>query len=205
MKKKILIAEDELLHRRFLVNEINNLRSEVYDIVGEASNGIELIDLNKLLKPDIIIADLQMPKLTGYEAIERIREKDNKVKILVLTCVEETTSIRDLYYLVDGYLIKSKETPLELIKSIDMLVKFDTKVFRDYLFDIIFAKDERKELTTKEIQLLYHLKQDFKNKQLAEKLFLSEKTVEKQLKNLYKKLNVKDRCELLSKIKNLNL
>lgn len=204
--KKIVIAEDEDLQRHYIVKDLKAERASQYEVVGEARDGLELLNLWKTHKPDILIIDLNMPKISGYDAIVRIRKVDTEVKIIVLTSIDETTSIRELYSLVDSYLVKSKETPAELLKTIDKLALFGGSEFRKYILNVIFTPDtaEKKELSPREVELLYFIKQNLSNKEIASKLFITLKAVEKLTSSIFKKFSVKSRNELLHKMKDVN-
>lgn len=197
MKKKILIAEDEQLHRFYLKRDIERERSEKYEVIGEASNGLEMLKMWKQLSPDIIIADLKMPVLTGGEAIKEIRRVDTTVKIIVLTSREEKFLFEVLHPFVDAYLIKGKESPEGILEKLDEVAGFRQPQTRKYLTDMLINLEHGSELKDKVIE---KIKEGATNKEIATELTISEKYVQKILTELFKQYEVANRVELRLKI-----
>lgn len=199
--KTIVIAEDDELQRRYFKRDIEEKRAGVYEIVGEANTGVQLLALWKNKKPDIIVTDLHMPRLSGYAAIEEIRKSDTQTMIIVLTQIFEKESVEALYPHVNTYLIKSKETPELLLEKIDSIALYKNQEFRKYILDIMKKKDVQSEgLSYREFEVCYHIKAGLTNKQITEKLFLSLKTVEKTITLIFKKFKVSSREDLIKKI-----
>ncbi|NCS80193.1 MAG: hypothetical protein COZ25_06310 [Ignavibacteria bacterium CG_4_10_14_3_um_filter_37_18] len=201
MKKKILIAEDEQLHRFYLKRDIERERTEAYQVVGEAANGLELLKLWKHFSPDIIICDLKMPILTGGEAIKEIRRTDSTVKIIVLTSQEEKYLLEAINPFVDAYLFKSKEKPEDFLEKLDEVAGFKQHQTRDYVTSLLREDESRcVELSCK---ILEKLKNGALNKEIALDLNISLKYVERLISDLFKKYNVKNRVQLIIKISEL--
>lgn len=198
MKKKILIAEDEQLHRFYLKRDIERERADIYEVVGEAVNGIEMLKLWKQLSPDIIIADLKMPIFSGGEAIREIRRTDTLVKIIVLTSQEEKYLLEALNPFVDAYLFKSKEKPEDVLDKLDEVAGLKQEQTRKYVTSLLFAEDEYG--TDASRQVVEKLLRGASNKEIASDLKISTKYVEKVLTKLFKKYLVKNRSELIAKI-----
>lgn len=200
MKKRIVIAEDEELQLNYLKRDILTHRKEKYEIVGEAHNGMELLNLWRKLNPDLLIVDLNMPKMTGGEAIQEIRRVDKKVKIIVLTSLEDEYLINAFLQYTDAYLLKTKETPENFLEKLDE-VAFSEKIeTRSYLLSkIIQFKKKKIKVTKRQLEIIYSIKQGLQNQQIANKLFISNKTVEKTLKTLFEKFKVDNRHELAAK------
>jgi len=201
MKKKIVIAEDEQLHRFYLKKDIEKERAAEYEVVGEAANGLELLKLWKALSPDIIISDLKMPILTGGEAIKEIRRVDKTVKIMVITSREEKYLFEALKPYVDEYLFKSKEKPAEVLEKLDEVAGFRQPQMRKYLTSLL-SEDEFKYVELSR-QIIENLNQGATNREISAELKISEKYVEKLLSDLYKKYHAKNRTELILKINQL--
>ncbi|MFA4924883.1 MAG: response regulator transcription factor [Ignavibacteriaceae bacterium] len=198
MKKKILIAEDEQLHRFYLKRDIERERADVYQIVGEAANGLELLKLWKQLSPDIIIADLKMPVLTGGEAIKEIRRVDTTVKIIVLTSREEKFLFEALHPFVDAYLLKGRENPEGILEKLDEVAGFKLPQTRNYLTPMLINEGNHgSELKQK---IFEKLKEGATNREIANDLTISKKYVEKLLTELFKQYDAKNRVELRIKI-----
>jgi NarL family two-component system response regulator YdfI len=201
MKKKILIAEDEQLHRFYLKRDIERERADVYEVVGEAANGLELLKMWKRFSPDIIVCDLKMPILTGGEAIKEIRRTDSTVKIIVLTSQEEKYLLEALNPFVDAYLFKSKEKPEDFLEKLDEVAGFKQHQTRDYVTSLLREDESRcVELSCK---ILEKLKEGALNKEIASDLKISLKYVERLISDLFKKYNVKNRVQLIIKINEL--
>ena len=198
MKKKILIAEDEQLHRFYLKRDIERERAEVYEVVGEAANGFELLKLWKQLSPDIIIADLKMPVLTGGEAIKEIRRFDPDVKIIVLTSRDEKFLFEALHPFVDAYLLKERENPEGVLDKLDEVAGLKQLQTRKYLMPL-FAKSENRASDLK-VKIVEKIRDGATNKEIATELTISEKYVEKLLTELFKNYKAKNRGELRLKI-----
>lgn len=198
MKKKILIAEDEQLHRFYLKRDIERERADVYEVIGEAANGIDLLKMWKQFSPDIIIADLKMPILTGGEAIKEIRRSDTCVKIIVLTSQEEKFLLEALNPFVDAYLFKSKEKPEDILEKLDEVAGLRQHQTRKYLTSMLLEEDGHSSDLSREV--IERLKKGASNKDIAADLRISAKYVEKILTELFKKYKVKNRVELIAKI-----
>lgn len=198
MKKKILIAEDEQLHRFYLKRDIERERADVYEVIGEAANGIELLKLWKQYSPDIIIADLKMPVLTGGEAIKEIRRCDSCVKIIVLTSQEEKYLLEALNPFVDAYLFKSREKPEDILEKLDEVAGLKQHQTRKYLTSLLLEEeDQASDLSA---QVIERLKKGITNKDIAAEMKISAKYVEKILTELFKRYRAKNRVELIAKI-----
>ncbi|MDP3149007.1 MAG: response regulator transcription factor [Ignavibacteria bacterium] len=201
MKKKILIAEDEQLHRFYLKRDIERERADIYEVVGEAANGIEMLKLWKQLSPDIIIADLKMPIFSGGEAIREIRRTDTLVKIIVLTSQEEKYLLEALNPFVDAYLFKSKEKPEDILDKLDEVAGLKQEQTRKYVTSLLFEEEEYS--TDISRQVVDKLRKGASNKEIAADLKFSPKYVEKILTELFKKHKVKNRVEFVAKINEL--
>lgn len=198
MKKKILIAEDEQLHRFYLKRDIERERADVYEVIGEAANGIEMLKLWKQLTPDIIIADLKMPILTGGEAIKEIRRTDSFVKIIVLTSQEEKYLLEALNPFVDAYLFKSREKPEDILEKLDEVAGLRSLQTRKYVTSLLLEEEEPTDDLSR--QVIEKLKKGAPNKEIAADLNISAKYVERMLTELFKKYKVKNRVELITRI-----
>lgn len=192
--KKIIIAEDEALQRKYFIKDIKEKRGDKYIVAGEASDGMELLSLWKALKPDMIICDLYMPKLSGFEAIKEIRKTDNDVKIIVLTCIEEKYAVEMLYPIIDTYLLKIKETPEELLEKIDQIAMFGSPHFQTYVLDILKKENS---FNYKDYEMCKMIKDGLSSKEIADIMFVSVKTVNKRLQRLMEIFNTHQREELI--------
>lgn len=122
-RRKILIVEDEVLVRYGLKSMVNWEKMGI-DVIGDASNGKEALEIYKREKPDIIMTDIKMPIMDGLELVEKIREEDQKTKIVLLTCYEEFSYLLTAMKLgVSDYILKLKMKPDEIEKTIEKVCK----------------------------------------------------------------------------------
>ncbi|MGD8782214.1 MAG: response regulator transcription factor [Ignavibacteria bacterium] len=200
-KKKILLIDDHKMVREGLKMALEY--DNVFDIVGEANNGLEGIEKTKELKPDIIIMDIDMPQLNGIDASIKIREFDTDVKILILTMLsDEELVFKALSAGVDGYIYKMAEIKLfkEAVKS---LAVGDTYFSQEVTNLVIKShirsenKSIQNELSGREIEVLKLIVDGLTSQQIADKLFISYFTVAKHRKNIGDKLGIKNTAGLI--------
>lgn len=197
-KYSVFIAEDHTILREG-VRSLLATNPEL-DIVGEAADGREATERARELQPDLLITDLSMPRMSGIEAVRAIKKASPGTKILVLT-VHKTDEyiLATLEAGADGYLLKDS-TYAELLMAVKHVLAgrryispgISDKVLQGYLE----GKRELKEksawdtLTTREREVLKLIAEGHKNREIAEELCISVKTVEKHRANLMEKLNL---------------
>jgi DNA-binding NarL/FixJ family response regulator len=174
------------------------------EIVEEAVDGRQLVELARRNTPDIILADINMPGLTGLEAIEELRKLGISVKFIVLSMHEESEYIhRALSYGASGYLLKNVDRN-ELYRAIQT-VHSGGKYFSPGVVTVLaksFAeppKPEVSELTAREKEVLELVSQGQSTKQIAYLLGISVRTVESHRINMLKKMDVNNTAELIKK------
>ena len=165
------------------------------EVVGEASDGIEAICLNQTLQPDVILMDLQMPKMDGVTAIKAIHEQANPPHILVLTTYDTDADIvRAIQAGATGYLLK--DTPREdffaAVRQVAQGKSVLTPVVASRLMAHMRAPAEE-QLSGREIEVLTLVSQGHSNKDIAKQLHISAATVKTHLIHIYGKLGVSDR------------
>ncbi len=200
MKKKhrIVIAEDHTILReglRALLSSNSDL-----EIVGEAEDGKEAIRCVETLKPDLVLIDLTMPKMNGMEAIKEIKNRFPDTKVLVLTVHKVEEYILAVFqHGADGYVLKdaSKSELLMAIESILSGKSFlspgiSDKVIDGYIEGKIRLRNKSSwdTLTQREREVLKLIAEGYKNKEIADFLCISVKTVDKHRTNLMKKLDL---------------
>lgn len=122
-RRKILIVEDEVLVRCGLRSMVNWEKLGL-DVIGDASNGKEALEIYEKEKPDIVMTDIKMPVMDGLELIEKIREQDQSTRIVLLTCYEEFSYLmRDMKLGVSDYILKLKMKPDEIEKAMEKVCK----------------------------------------------------------------------------------
>lgn len=195
-----MIADDHGLVREGIKKIIENDGS--IKVVGEVSNGQECLDKILTIKPDILILDINMPKLSGLQVLEEIKKRKYNVKVLILTAHNEIDYlIRTLDFGVEGYLIKDT-TSFELIKSIHCIYEGKTYIQSNlipYLNNELIMHDSDimkvDSLTKREMEILIYISKGMCNKEIAFELDISERTVKNHISNLFKKISVVDRTQ----------
>ncbi|KLV11054.1 DNA-binding response regulator [Photobacterium ganghwense] len=191
---KIMIVDDHPLMRRG-IHQLLSFESD-FEIVGEASNGADALQLASEAEPDLILLDLNMKGMSGLDTLNAMRAEGIQSCIVVLTVSDSKADIRALLNAgADGYLLKDTE-PDELINLLKQALcggKAYSEQVREYLEDNDSQESLLDSLTDREMQILQEVAKGFRNKQIAESLFISEATVKVHMKSLLKKLQVKSR------------
>ena len=198
-KIRIVVVEDHSLFREGLRLILND--EESFEIVGEAANGLQAIDVISGLKPDVVLLDITMPELSGIDIIPLIKQESPETKAFMLTASKDETKIfKSLKAGAKGYLTKNT-TIIELTKAIKVVNKgqlwIERKLFARYfngdITSDISREGRQEKLTPREQDVLNLLIKGFTNKEIANDLFISEKTVKSHLNKIFKKLNVSQR------------
>jgi DNA-binding NarL/FixJ family response regulator len=211
---KILIVEDNF----FLQKALKEKLAVFPDIIikDTAQNGEEAIDiLHKNQVFDLILMDIEMPKMNGIEATEIIKNKYPQIKIIMITVFDNDENVFNAIKAgADGYLLK--ETKAEKIyEAIQetlsggaaMSPSIAMKTLKLLKNPIAFDEPEKETVTlsVREIEVLEQLSKGLKNKDIANNLFISYSTVKKHIENIYSKLQAHNRIELIQKAKNSRL
>jgi DNA-binding NarL/FixJ family response regulator len=197
---RLLIVDDHHVVRRGLVFFLQT--QDDIEIVGEASNGIEAIELASKLNPDIILMDLVMPQMNGIEATKRIKRLFPEMKILMLTSFSDQDHvIPALEAGATGYQLKDIE-PDQLVRSIRNIVKGEHELHpkaTSYLVENLSNNKQKTnsifDLTKREMEVLKEIAKGKSNKEIAATLFITEKTVKTHVSNLLSKLGLQDRTQ----------
>ena len=204
-KTKVLIADDHGVVREGLMAMLKTIN--VIDVVGEAKNGMDAVEKTKKLLPDVILMDLRMPVMNGVEATRQIKREFPHIGIIALTMYEEQQHIFDLVRAgVTGYLLKDSDS-LQIVDAIRAIARGDSLIHPSVASKILaefslLAGDNGKrrllvdhDLTEREITVLRLVATGQTNKEVANSLELSEKTVKNHLGNIFHKLHVYDRTQ----------
>ena len=196
---RLAIVDDSSFFRRAIINLIQadgNLK-----ITIECSNGKEAITSIKSAKhkPDIVILDLEMPVMDGVKTAEYLSKYYPKIKILILTVYFDYVIIRHLINKVRGFLDKEKNTD-SVIDAINVIYKHDFYFkgldFKKIVTDKPSVSAPNVSFTKRELEVIKLISQQYSNKKISAKLFISVRTVHEHRKNLYKKTGSKDASEL---------
>lgn len=191
---RVILAEDHDILRDGLQSILAN--DDQIKIVGEASNGKMLIDLMKTVPVDVVLMDINMPVMNGLEATQYITENYKKVKVVALSMMEHSSYLQQMLKAgAKGYVLKSTGKN-ELIFAIKKVMENEI-----YISQEMASKQDEKEgkvkLTKRELQVLELLAEGLTNKEIAEKIFLSKRTVETHRKNLIVKTKSKNTSSLI--------
>jgi two-component system response regulator NreC len=200
---RVLIADDHAIVRAGLRAL---LKGEVgLELVGEASGGEEAIRLVESLHPDILILDMSMPDLDGIQVTRRIQTTAPEVRILILTIYEDEALLREAIRAgAAGYILKHAAEE-ELISAINMVQVGDIYVHPKLVRSLLAAPQKHSPanpqtdelLTPRELDVLNCIVQGYTNRQIAEELTLSVRTVEGYRANMMEKLGLHSRAELV--------
>lgn len=196
-KIKIFIADDHQLFRdglKYILSETDNCI-----VVGEASNGKELIEKIDSINPDIILLDINMPVMDGLMATREILKKNPKQHILVLSMYDSEEYYNAFIDIgVKGFLLKDSSNQ-ELLTAISKILKGDSYFSQQLLMKIIKNKDEVENihLTSREKEVLQLICMGASNFEISEKLFISQRTVERHRANLLEKTKSSNSIKLV--------
>lgn len=200
---RVLIADDHPLFRDGLRSL---LEARGIDVIGEAANGREAVELARQLKPDIVLMDLTMPEVDGLTATRILATELPEVKVVVLTASDDEA---DLFEAIKsgayGYLLKNLETD-EFFRALEAVQAgvpvFTPRLARHVLKEFGRGEVRRTEettLTERERELLELLVQGVtSNRELAQRLFISENTVKYHLRNIMSKLHLENRAQVIA-------
>jgi len=188
---RVLIAEDHAIVRqgtRLL------LESAGIQVIGEAVDGVQAVQLARELRPDVVLMDIHLPQLTGIEATRRIRHELPQVRVLVLTAYDDPVYVAALLSAgADGFILKTANRQ-------QLLTALHEVAAGSQAFPPLAERGapEGCPLTEREREILQHAARGLTNKQIGAALFISDRTVQGHLQNIYQKLNVVTRTEAVT-------
>jgi DNA-binding NarL/FixJ family response regulator len=202
---RVLIADDHALFRRGLEMVLGN--EPDIEVVGEAHDGDQAVDRAAELMPDVVLMDVRMPRRSGIEATQKIKEQLPHVKILVLTNSDEEADLYDSIKAgASGYLLKeiSSEEVADSIRSVMQGHSRISPAMASKLLTEFQAMTKREDdrqplapprLTDRELEVLSLVAQGKGNRDIAGELFISENTVKNHIRNILEKLQLHSRME----------
>jgi len=173
------------------------------NVVAEAGNGEEGYDVIKTKKPDVVLLDINMPKMNGLELLKKVRNEKDNTRILILTIHNEVEYLKKAVEIgVNGYVLKDSESAVlkQAIMNVHngeiyiqpsiapLLVESNNKIAKD-------KDDPTNLLSSREFEVLKLVSEGLFNKEIAYKLNISEKTVKNHVSNIFKKIGVSDRTQ----------
>ncbi|NLC76317.1 MAG: response regulator transcription factor [Clostridia bacterium] len=182
---------------------------EHLEVVGQAANAQEAIDKALTLKPDVVIMDVRMPGISGIEACREIRSQDPGIKVIMLTSyADDEAVLASLLAGAEGYVLK-KVWSGDLIKAIEKVYRGEKLMDRQEVEQLKnrlkqSAPPELAELTEQEKKVLALIAEAKTNKEIAQCLFISEKTVRNYVSSIFRKLNLTNRSQAVVLAQRLN-
>lgn len=203
---RILLADDHAILRAGLRLMLHNV--PLLEVIAEATTGRQAVELAESLQPDLVLMDITMPEMNGIEAATEIRRRSPRVRVIMLTMHEtEEMLFRAIQAGASGYVLK-KAADNELLEAIEQVMRGETflrpemtrQVIQDYLTRVDAGEEANsfEELTEREREVLKLLAEGLTNKQVADELVLSIRTVETHRARILDKLGLKGRAALVS-------
>lgn len=204
---KLVVVDDQMLVREGIKSLLS--LSDKLDVVGEADNGQQAVEVIQATKPDVVLMDIRMPVMTGIEAVQHLAKLGIQTPVIMLTTFDDHQLVLDAVQQgAKGYLLKdvSLETLVEAIETVkngETLIQpaITAKVLQGLQgktteFDS-FTQPEK--LSEKEIEILRLMAAGCSNKEISQAMFKSEGTVKNQVSNVLSKLGVRDRTRAVLK------
>jgi len=197
---KVMIADDHILMREG-IKQLLEFDGKI-EVIAEANDGEECLEKLKTVKPEVLLLDINMPKKNGIEVLKSIRNQNLKVKVLILTVHNEIEYLLKAVDIgVDGYILKDSESA-ELKRAIMTVLEGESYIQSSLIPALnsrLIARDVDKEkidsLTKRELEVLVQVANGMFNKEIANTLNISERTVKNHLSNIFRKIEVSDRTQ----------
>lgn len=210
MSIRILIVDDHKLIREGIDQYLQG--DDKYQVVGDASEGIEALDFLKTNEVDLVLTDIRMPHMDGIELTEQVTKEFSDIKVVALTMMNDNNHIKKLMNAgAVGYVLKNCSES-ELKKAIDQVMEGETYYSPEVTETVMNALMKKKRtiatempLTTREKEVLDLIVKEFSNQEIADKLFISLRTVDAHKRNLLEKTGAKNVAGLVVYAINHNL
>lgn len=197
---KVMIADDHKMIREGL-KQLIELEGDIR-VIDEAENGLECIEKLEINKPDLLLLDINMPKMNGIQTLEKIKEEKMDLKVLMLTVHSEVEYLLKAVDIgVDGYILKDADSA-ELRKAIFSVLEGNNYI-QSSLIPLLNSKmiardvdsEKIKLLTKREFEILIKISSGMCNKEIGDMLQISERTVKNHISSIFKKIEVSDRTQ----------
>lgn len=200
MSISVMLVDDHVLMREG-IKQLLEFDGSI-EVIAEASDGEECLSKIKGCNPQVILLDINMPKMNGIEVLEEIKRQKLDVKVLILTVHNEVEYLLKAVDIgVDGYILKESESA-ELKRAINLVVNGESYIqprLIPLLNNRLMARDSDKDkvelLTQRELEVLTQVANGMINKEIATSLCISERTVKNHISNIFKKIEVSDRTQ----------
>ena len=200
MKIRVILADDHVMLREGIKQLLEF--DHTIEVVAEANNGVECLEKIESVEADVLLLDINMPKKSGLDALQEIKKKKKKIKVLILTVHEEVEYlVRAIDLGVEGYILKDSGS-MELKRAIHAVLKGESYIqpnlipaLNHYLIHKDEDKEKLKSLTKREIEVLIEVAKGNFNRDIALHLNISERTVKNHMVSIFKKIDVADRTQ----------
>lgn len=197
---KVVLADDHSMVREG-ISQLLELNENI-KVIGEAANGKECLQLLSSCNADVLLLDINMPEMNGIEVLQAIKIQEYNIKVLMLTIHNEVEYVLKAIDLgADGYILKDSGSR-ELFKAVECVYngeRFIQPELTPALNSKLIARSTEQtlidELTKREVQVLKLLAEGLFNKEIADMLAISERTVKNHISNIFKKIGVADRTQ----------
>jgi DNA-binding NarL/FixJ family response regulator len=198
MTVRLLLADDHRILREGLRR---SLEAQGFEVAGEAGDGGEAVEMAMELRPDVVLMDITMPVLDGVEATRRIRERLPDVRVVMLTMhADDDTIAQAIRVGADGYLVKDCSTD-EITETLHLVASGRTAVSQEVAVSMLREVRSSRPVAPEEIvsareeEVLQLIADGCSSVEVAERLFISQKTVKNHLASIYHKLGARDRTQ----------
>jgi two-component system, NarL family, nitrate/nitrite response regulator NarL len=206
---RLLIADDHPIVRDGLKKLL--LLEDDFEVVGEAADGREVLEKVRDLDPDVLLLDLRMPKLDGLSTLQALQQVNKHTLVIILTASEDKNGFVQAMKLGCSGIVLKQTAPDMIVKSIRKVnsgeIWLDSHTTAAVMRQFSTGQEgsgwaqggkggERSPLSIREREIVAFVAQGYKNKEMAEKMFISEQTVKNHLHNIFDKVGVSDRLEL---------